>query len=621
MDHAVCPVDILIDLSDPIDDKNSLIEDDKENTPLIRITDSVELIRRSSFPLSQPSKFEEHVFQDVTDRIEQKDTSPEVRLIEEEEFDFDLPVSSPERRDGGDKAVDGDEEDEVFIGPIGFMEKCIAAGVAEEVIKPLSPLRPDQVAEIAKEAFLVAHRIVNMTVITPSPQKSCSPKTVTNFRPVSLFGRKTHTLLNKYQETNDHSKGDSQDLNGSSTSPHFGHIRQETFTKELPVEELVKFKKEQSNSIAVDDDAKNSETESSASTVKSHPPANKLQLASSKLLRYNRSQINLAKVDKQLSSSSAVRSKEEEENIQTESTIRRSLQPPKMPSTLPMRGLRLAGPSQKSAVNTSVQQGQKAQDSLFALPRQQAPVMDSSTGMSKGPATKPQLIQPGHLQRRNLAQNLNKTTRLVAAGPLKATTQAASKKGETVERPNNLMLPQGNTQCPEMPTGIENNARPKLLSVTNIITPVKSSSSSSSVCDSTPGSVTNKRLSMLPTPSKSKGSSVSSLPLPSPLSLRSSNSSNLSFRSVPSSSDAGDSPMLDPKKTVKNRRLSGVKGSCTSSEVEGPSPLAFQPRKPLVQNTPEVPRRIPSKWSPVVRSKPAALDEQVSMCTKRLLNK
>lgn len=184
----------------------------------------------------------------------------------------------------------------MFIGPIGFMEKCIAAGVAEEVIKPLSPLRPDQVAEIAKEAFLVAHRIVNMTVITPSPQKSCSPKTVTNFRPVSLFGRKTHTLMNKYQETNDHSKGDSQDLNGSSTSPHFGHIRQETFTKELPVEELVKFKKEQLNSIAADDDAKNSETESSASTVKSHPPANKLQLASSKLLRYNRSQINLAKV-------------------------------------------------------------------------------------------------------------------------------------------------------------------------------------------------------------------------------------------------------------------------------------------------------------------------------------
>lgn len=183
----------------------------------------------------------------------------------------------------------------MFIGPIGFMEKCIAAGVAEEVIKPLSPLRPDQVAEIAKEAFLVAHRIVNMTVITPSPQKSCSPKTVTNFRPVSLFGRKT--LLNKYQETNDHSKGDSQDLNGSSsTSPKFGHIRQETFTKELPVEELVKFKKEQSNSTAADDNAKNSETESSASTVKSHPPANKLQLASSKLLRYNRSQTNLAKV-------------------------------------------------------------------------------------------------------------------------------------------------------------------------------------------------------------------------------------------------------------------------------------------------------------------------------------
>lgn len=62
-------------------------------------------------------------------------------------------------------AVDEDDE-EVFIGPIGFTEKCVATVVSEiaplqEPLKPLSPLKPHQIAEIFKEAQLVVYRINN----------------------------------------------------------------------------------------------------------------------------------------------------------------------------------------------------------------------------------------------------------------------------------------------------------------------------------------------------------------------------------------------------------------------------------------------------------------------------
>lgn len=59
-----------------------------------------------------------------------------------------------------------EDDEEVFIGPVGFTEKCVATVVSEiaplqEPPKPLSPLKPHQIAEIFKEAQLVVYRINN----------------------------------------------------------------------------------------------------------------------------------------------------------------------------------------------------------------------------------------------------------------------------------------------------------------------------------------------------------------------------------------------------------------------------------------------------------------------------
>lgn len=57
-----------------------------------------------------------------------------------------------------------DEEDEVFFGPVGHTEKCVAVGVSEvakvhEKQRPLSPLTAAEMAELCREACTVASRI------------------------------------------------------------------------------------------------------------------------------------------------------------------------------------------------------------------------------------------------------------------------------------------------------------------------------------------------------------------------------------------------------------------------------------------------------------------------------
>ena len=55
-----------------------------------------------------------------------------------------------------------EDEEEVFFGPVGFTEQCIAAGVEEESVRPLSPLKPDEWAHIASEAMSLAHKIKDL---------------------------------------------------------------------------------------------------------------------------------------------------------------------------------------------------------------------------------------------------------------------------------------------------------------------------------------------------------------------------------------------------------------------------------------------------------------------------
>jgi len=61
-------------------------------------------------------------------------------------------------------AVAAAEDDEIFFGPVGHTEKCVAVAVNEVVqagdrLRPLSPLTATQMAELCREAYTVAYRL------------------------------------------------------------------------------------------------------------------------------------------------------------------------------------------------------------------------------------------------------------------------------------------------------------------------------------------------------------------------------------------------------------------------------------------------------------------------------
>ncbi|NXS09890.1 GTSE1 protein, partial [Neodrepanis coruscans] len=80
---------------------------------------------------------------------------PDFPLLSDEKFDFDLSLSST-----------SGNEDEVFVGPVGHKERCIAASM--EAKKSMSafddkltwsPLQEEKFVEIFKEAHLLAQQI------------------------------------------------------------------------------------------------------------------------------------------------------------------------------------------------------------------------------------------------------------------------------------------------------------------------------------------------------------------------------------------------------------------------------------------------------------------------------
>ncbi|XP_038054192.1 G2 and S phase-expressed protein 1-like isoform X2 [Patiria miniata] len=82
-------------------------------------------------------------------------------LIESEQFDFDLPVSPVESA-----KVEVDDDDEVFFGPIGLTEACIAKKTqlksqSPTECKPLSPLNVEQYVELFLEANKVAMELTS----------------------------------------------------------------------------------------------------------------------------------------------------------------------------------------------------------------------------------------------------------------------------------------------------------------------------------------------------------------------------------------------------------------------------------------------------------------------------
>ncbi|XP_051889756.1 G2 and S phase-expressed protein 1 isoform X2 [Pristis pectinata] len=84
-------------------------------------------------------------------------------LLSEENSDFDVLLSPA--------SVKSDEDEEVFVGPVGHMEKCIATGIdlnckeeksveSTETLK-WSPLNTDKFVEVFREASLLARRYEN----------------------------------------------------------------------------------------------------------------------------------------------------------------------------------------------------------------------------------------------------------------------------------------------------------------------------------------------------------------------------------------------------------------------------------------------------------------------------
>ncbi|XP_062590183.1 G2 and S phase-expressed protein 1-like isoform X2 [Saccostrea cucullata] len=177
---------ILIDLSEPIENSPpkppqskspSLPETKLETTERKSedshnsLVDSIEIERsadrRGSYTIDRGNLLLD--LDDITSEIrdcstaQAKHVTPEFQLLENEKFDFDLPFSPGVRSIASPGPVEDDDE-EVFLGPVGFTEKCVATVVSEiapleEPLKPFSPLKPHQIAEIYKEAQLVVYRI------------------------------------------------------------------------------------------------------------------------------------------------------------------------------------------------------------------------------------------------------------------------------------------------------------------------------------------------------------------------------------------------------------------------------------------------------------------------------
>ncbi|XP_044534537.1 G2 and S phase-expressed protein 1 [Gracilinanus agilis] len=100
---------------------------------------------------------EEGLVRGATEEGASMDTQNELPLLTDEKFDFDLSLSSSS----------ANEDDEVFFGPVGHRERCVAANlelqglISKEAECPLtlSPLAGEKYVEIFKEARLLALQI------------------------------------------------------------------------------------------------------------------------------------------------------------------------------------------------------------------------------------------------------------------------------------------------------------------------------------------------------------------------------------------------------------------------------------------------------------------------------
>lgn len=453
-----------------------------------------------------------------------------IQLLEDEEFDFDLPLSPAVRVLSSPTAVNEDDE-EVFIGPIGFTEKCVATVVSEiaplqKPLKPLSPLKPHQIAEIFKEAQLVVYRINNEETdeegkgakresvgrrgraqtpvkhqrkgtFTESPEAFIRlPESVVKAMPVidieinDPFETKVEeNKENSYKEVSSRlAAPKSRSLPGTTQSGK-GQLGQTGGGHCL------------NEAAASDTDDCCSVTSDTSESSLSRLPVNRPGVAKSKVLT-GKTGLKRPSMLKPPGANKSNENLSTSINSASKATSSTSVSTKIVPPAKSRRSLNTS--SRKSiGLNTS------------GIPNSSKPAGNITSKEAenlnrKGPTTRLSLVKPGSIQKPVTRAQQQTTESKSRTGPLKAlpiTSNIPEKTGTVKPALTKQML-----LNPEVctPVKADKKVQPKLLS-TNFTTPVRSNSVSS--C--TPGSV--RRKSCLPTPQKTRSGSTSAIPQPSPV--------------------------------------------------------------------------------------------------------
>nr|XP_022298214.1 G2 and S phase-expressed protein 1-like isoform X2 [Crassostrea virginica] len=548
---------ILIDLSEPVESSplkpvysqsppsfenlpqnpECAISDRKSEDSHNSLADSIEIERscdrRGSYSIDGA-----HILQDLKEISSESDSgleplphrAPGVQLLEDEEFDFDLPLSPAVRILTSPETVEDDEE--VFIGPVGFTEKCVATVVSEiaplqEPPKPLSPLKPHQIAEIFKEAQLVVYRINNEETEegesrdnseSEAGRKRKSQTPVRHQRKGTFtespdaFIRLPENVVKAMPvidiEINDPFQSKVEE-NKENCTREVGSRLAPPRNCRLPGSQLTSKNKTGRfpDAAASDTDDNCSVTSDTSEGSLPRPPVSGVANSKGSTKQTGLKRPSMLKAPGAASKSNENLSLNNHATSKPSSSA--SVGKTKIvPPSNPRRSLNVS--SRKSlGLNTSA-----LPNSTKAAPRESS--KETEPVVRKGPSTRLSLVKPGSIAKPGLKAQQSTESR-TRPGPMKALPTTSNIPDKQLTGKPALIKQMLN---PEICTPIkaDKKVQPKLLS-NNFGTPVRSNSVSS--C--TP--VSARRRSFLPTPQKTRSGSTSAIPQPSPVVRCSSTSS------------------------------------------------------------------------------------------------
>ncbi|KAL4226233.1 G-2 and S-phase expressed 1 [Mactra antiquata] len=608
-----CQEGILVDLSIP-----------EEET---LVTESIEFMRDASIDIMNenipkyetPLKPADDLLNMTSNSSSPQQPSP-MRFIEDETFDFDLPMTPGTITDN---STGDDEEDEVFFGPVKHKERCVstfAESVANE-LKPLYPLKPHEMAEICKEA----NAVVAMIHTASGKKSKGSEKENVCVKQLNLsLKNNSKRLINVLGKSDVEMKENKMDVDisdndvklksetdisddsmkslelflrnedveqkpepievdneiksetSSTDSPARKHNRSSTFTKDTtPIEKLPANKRRSLpvveppvQNLSIKNDNEGSQDSEDKSTTKLRQ--SKIQPPTSKLKR-----TSIPAMSRQIPAATL---NSEESTMDTDTVVKSQVKT-RLSAGKPSSLL----PSKTKPVTTSKLPMSSSLPTKSKLPQKSA--LPGPKQKSNGaPMSKLQLIKPGTSQRLSGLQTKNNSNSTKKTGPMKAFAPVGKQDTDT-----------GKSEV----TPAKSESIVTRSSHSSFSTPTKEGSVSS--VDS-PVSSVHKRRSFLPTPNKTRSGSAGSCPSP----CGSRGSSTSSMRSI-------ESPLIG-KRRISTSTANGPKLSFEL--IDDSSPSAMKQRRPIVTNTPNQPKKKLSPWSPIQRKKHHDPFDQAFACTK-----